>query len=704
MPIFTVLSYPDIFITLIKLLLTHLSFNTVRMLTPTQLVFCKLCSGVVCRKCCLFQFTICIDLHTDNSELNLQVHDTLSNFLTTAHIDYFMHWVSLLSIEASETRTSKTLRDIYTLPPNQRKLKGKCLIDLEIVEVVEDLSGVCQTTFHQILNGDDNFILSGLLENSYVVVSLKSRPAVASGFVTHISEKVIIVSLDRNLKKRFQNEKFYLDSYESSAISMYNFSSLAIILEVTEEATRLRSIIIDKQPATFQPTLPKTLANTAKPILKRLNKVQQRAVLKSIAANDYYLIKGMPGTGKTATIVALTQLLVELKQSVLITSHTHSAVDNVCLKLLELGVKFMRLGVESKINPSLKNYSEHYLTKDCVTPEDFEAVYNSAEVLAVTCMGSGHVALSKRTLNVCIVDESTQVLQCEVFRPLSVCKKFILIGDPNQLSAVVQSKTAIQMGMNESLFERLETPEATISLNLSYRMNQPITALANALMYNGELQTANDKVAHATLNIPGFVHLTKTYPKDTWIVDTLSPKLENSVRFLDTGPVWNLPNHASWSPVSTDQQELINIFEAAIIYRLVEALIKVGKVPAGQVGVIATYKIQVVLLAKILKPFEVAVNTVDQFQGKDKYVILYSCSKSRDDKTKSVDKFDLTENKRRLNVAITRAKHKLIIVGDLGTLRRYSSFSSIQSELEKTILSLPDYKGFDWEQVLNLQI
>jgi len=159
------------------------------------------------RKCCLLQFTICFDFegHTDNCELNLQVHDTLSEFLTTAHIDYFMHWVSLLSIEASEARTSKTLRDIYTLPPNQRKLKGKCLIDLEIVEVVEDLSGVCQTTFRQVQNGDDNFILSGLLENSYVVVSLKSRPAVASGFVTHISEKVIIVSLDRNLKKRFQH-------------------------------------------------------------------------------------------------------------------------------------------------------------------------------------------------------------------------------------------------------------------------------------------------------------------------------------------------------------------------------------------------------------------------------------------------------------------------------------------------------------------
>lgn len=631
----------------------------------------------------------------------MQVYNSLSDFLTTAHIDYFMHWVSLLSIEASETRTSKTLRDIYTLSPNQRKLKGKCLIDLEIVEVTEEPSGVYQTTFNQVKNGDDNFILSGLLENSYVVVSLKSRPAVASGFVTHISEKVIIVSLDRNLNKKFHNEKFYLDSYESSAVSVYNFSSLAIILETTEEATRLRNIIIDRQPTTFQPTLPKTLADIAKPILKRLNKVQQRAVLKSIAANDYYLIKGMPGTGKTATIVTLIQLLVELKQSVLITSHTHSAVDNVCLKLLDLGVNFMRLGVESKINPTLKNYSEHYLTKDCVTPEDFEAVYNGAQVLAVTCMGSGHVALSKRTLNVCIVDESTQVLQCETIRPLSVCEKFILIGDPNQLSAVVQSKTALKMGMSESLFERLETTETTISLNLSYRMNAPITALANALMYKGELKTANDKVANATLNISGFVGLTK----HTWIADALSPKLENSVRFLDTGPVWNLPNQASWSPTSTDQRELTNIFEAAIIYRLVEALIKVGKVPAGQVGVIATYKVQVVLLAKILKPFEVAVNTVDQFQGKDKHVILYSCSKSRDvDKANYVDKFDLTENKMRLNVAITRAKHKLIIVGDLRTLRHYSSFSSIQSELEKTILSLRDYEGFDWEQILDLQI
>lgn len=172
-------------------------------------------------------------------------------------------------------------------------------------------------------------------------------------------------------------------------------TNLALLLDPTEQSERLRKIIIDKQKPTFQPKLPRTVATRALSILQRLNRVQQRAVLKAVSANDYILITGMPGTGKTSTVVALIQLLVELDQSVIVTSHTHSAVDNVCLRLMRYGVEnILRLGDSSKIHPSLREKSETEVTKSCKTPEELERCYNDA--VSVRCGCSSSCIYSRR--------------------------------------------------------------------------------------------------------------------------------------------------------------------------------------------------------------------------------------------------------------------------------------------------------------------
>lgn len=124
------------------------------------------------------------------------------------------------------------------------------------------------------------------------------------------------------------------------------------------------------------------------------------------------------------------------------------------------------------------------------------------KVTAVTCLGSGHPLLSKRLFDVCIVDESTQVLQPSVIRVLLSSKKFVLVGDPKQLSPVVRSCEASSKGMSESLFERLQHSESNVVLNLNYRMNKEITRLANDFTYKGELLTATDEVANSHLTLP----------------------------------------------------------------------------------------------------------------------------------------------------------------------------------------------------------
>ena len=108
-----------------------------------------------------------------------------------------------------------------------------------------------------------------------------------------------------------------------------------------------------------------------------MNNFQQKAILKVLSADDYVLIKGYPGTGKTQTIVALIELLVKMEKSVLITAHTNTAVDNVLVKLLERNIDFIRLGSTGKMRPDIVHKSDEYLTADCDSPESLHTVYCS---------------------------------------------------------------------------------------------------------------------------------------------------------------------------------------------------------------------------------------------------------------------------------------------------------------------------------------
>lgn len=118
-------------------------------------------------------------------------------------------------------------------------------------------------------------------------------------------------------------------------------------------------------------------------LLKNLNSVQRTAAIKAMTANDYLLLRGLPGTGKTQTLTTIIRLLMMMGKSILITSHTHSAVDNVLLRLLrdEPDIQFLRLGAKGRIKAPLWPYAESELTKDCRTPDDFEEVYNRYVIL-----------------------------------------------------------------------------------------------------------------------------------------------------------------------------------------------------------------------------------------------------------------------------------------------------------------------------------
>lgn len=139
------------------------------------------------------------------------------------------------------------------------------------------------------------------------------------------------------------------------------------------------SIIIDRNAPTYTKVLPKVISTSGRSILNELNPIQRSAVLKALTVNDYLLLKGLPGTGKTQTLTAIIRLHVMMGKSVLITSHTNSAVDNLLMRLMksDASMKFIRLGSVSRTRAELIEFSENRLTADCRTAEALAAVYSS---------------------------------------------------------------------------------------------------------------------------------------------------------------------------------------------------------------------------------------------------------------------------------------------------------------------------------------
>ncbi|XP_033220291.1 DNA replication ATP-dependent helicase/nuclease DNA2 [Belonocnema kinseyi] len=615
--------------------------------------------------------------------------------LKPEHINYVMRWVKLLQIE-EDSNSANSMKDMWTLEPRQREKKGSCICNLKLVSF-EEQEGQYSHTFKK--NEEDRlgaFSISEINVGDYIVINTNERINISTGYVADIKDDSISVLLDRNLIKNYKDQVFHVDKYFSSSISNYNRAAVSGLLGEDEVCSRLRSIVIEKKPATFEPRLHKSISSISAPILKRLNSQQQRAIFKILTSREYALLKGMPGTGKTRTIVALVELLVKLGKSVLVTANTHSAVDNILIGLMERNIDFLRLGSQAKIHPSLVSYSEDVVTSQCKTPESLQEVYAGKKVVGVTCLGAYHQLFQSRKFDMCLVDESTQVQQCAVLKPLYNATKFLLVGDPEQLPPIARSEKARKLGFNESLFSRLDSENNTIVLSAQYRMNREIMNLANKVTYNDQLEAGSEEIANALLPLKN-IELLESF--DWWLRASLSLKLEESVILLNT----SIPTSLNLDSESVKKGSKINTsrLEAGIVQRLVNTLLKIG-LDKEDIGVIAPFRAQVSLLGNSL-PQDVEVNTVDQYQGREKNIIVYSCTESSPQGSTNTRAFHILDDHKRLTVAMTRAKHKLVIIGDKKILETYSPFEKLLRFMrQENIIDLFDpKKSFDWKELVD---
>jgi DNA replication ATP-dependent helicase Dna2 len=409
-------------------------------------------------------------------------------------------------------------------------------------------------------------------------------------------------------------------------------------------------------------------------LLAELNEDQEAAIRSALACDTYHLIHGPPGTGKTRLLARLIRLCLDRGERVLVACPTNVALDGLLISCMDLGVtEFLRVGRRSSVSGRFLDALERLgspptLLHDLAASDmDLAAfrkrVKNTRLVGATAYQCAGHPIFLRQRFDRVIIDEAGQLDEPSTLAPLSLARRFVLGGDHLQLPPIVQTiasnnRSEEGPGLEQSLFERLvlTAPDRRISrLRMQYRMNQEVQDIPSRLFYDGALFPSPEaKVRKLSIE--------RGVSSDSEVNEILNPQLP--VLFVDVEG----PSSGQARPE-----------EADVACRIVEGLLT-GGVPSHEVGIITPYRAQQALIRKRLEQGNgtsaLSVDTVDRFQGGEREVIILSLSRSD-----GVTSF-LADSKR-LNVSLSRARSKLILLGNGRVLEEHPLFASILEGLER---------------------
>jgi DNA replication ATP-dependent helicase Dna2 len=514
---------------------------------------------------------------------------------------------------------------------------------------------------------------SELREEDRVLVSDERGPMhglLAQGTVTAVLEDGLVAAFDEPL----EFEPRWVDRYVTEELSRRPLTGLTSWLA---REPRQRDLVVRGRPPAFSGA---ALPRPSQPVGgKELNERQELALEQALRMEDYLLIQGPPGSGKTTLIAAVVRELVAQGQRVLLAAGTNTAVDTMFTVLVAagLGERLLRLGAPGRVAPAVRGHHPLAIARDKDLDAHLgriDAALRERAVVAATTSGIlGGACDGLPPFDVVVVDEAAQVTLPASVGTVARGARFILIGDHCQLPAVVQSEepgqsppggeaaTQLSRSLFEELFVRAERefPEAVVRLNRQYRMNEEICALPRALWYQDDFQPADERVGAARL--------------------TLKPRLTTRHRLAAVlapdRPVVFV--HVSWRAAAGGPPRT-NEREAELVRELVGALTRHG-VALGDIGVIAPFRAQVNTVRLALerdRPGEAGqvrqmTDTVDRFQGQEREVVILTLA------THGEELHDLLRDERRLNVAITRARSKLVILGDREVLASHPAYRYI---------------------------
>ena len=438
-------------------------------------------------------------------------------------------------------------------------------------------------------------------------------------------------------------------------------------------------------------------------VIPQLNFSQNRAVRHILSANDMAVVHGPPGTGKTTTIVQAIRLVLQTEKQVLVCAPTNTAVDLLTEKLIEQGINVLRVGHPARVSEdllkstidgqiqmhenykdikSLRRNAEEYFkmaskykramgrddykqrtlyyteARNCIKEsrllEDYivNSLFENSQVICCTPVTSNNKALAKKRFNTLFFDEASQALEAISWIPLLKCNRVIFSGDHFQLPPVVKSAKAKQEGLDKTMLDRCTKIDAISTLlNRQYRMHQHIMQFSNAYFYNNELE-ADATVKDTLLSLNEDIDI-----------------LHIPVELIDTAG-------CSFDEVQNPETlSLSNKGEADLVFKHLELLLQqyqnAGETTKLDIGIISPYKEQRELLKESLQNFdytqylvnELDVKTIDGFQGEERDVIYISLVRSNPN-----SEIGFLSDIRRMNVALTRAKKKLVVIMDTATI------------------------------------
>jgi superfamily I DNA and/or RNA helicase len=433
-----------------------------------------------------------------------------------------------------------------------------------------------------------------------------------------------------------------------------------------------------------------------------LNKTQEDAVNRVLWAKDVAIVHGPPGTGKTTTLVEAIYETLRREPQVLVCAQSNMAVDWISEKLVDRGVPVLRLGNPTRVNDKMLSFTyerrfeshpdyellwairkairelrahrkrgdEKYhqkmeRLKDRANELEIRInaqLFGEARVIASTLVGSSNRLLDGQKFGTVFIDEAAQALEAACWIPIRRCSRVILAGDHCQLPPTVKSIAALKAGLGKTLMERIveNKPEVVTLLRMQYRMNEEIMRFSSDWFYGNQVESAPEVKYRSILDLD--------VPME-WI-DTSA---------LMEGEGLEAEKEMFREEFVGESFGRINKAEAELtLLTLQQYFERIGKTRVLNerldVGVISPYRAQVQFLRSQLrkkeyfKPFRtlISVNTVDGFQGQERDIIVISLVRSNDE-----GQIGFLRDLRRMNVAITRARMKLIILGDAHTMNRH---------------------------------
>jgi len=526
---------------------------------------------------------------------------TVGRAVPEEELDYFERFYT--AIEAERRAVHREYAKLWEQTPEERADNDRALIGLEPTGRRELDGGRWE------LRATGTGAVSKIREGNLVLAS-DGDPVTGNAELARVERlgEEIVVTADEPLDLR------RLDVYPSELTTdrLQNALHDAVLLQSPEQ----KDVLFGRREPEFNAVEETFIDN---------NDAQNEAVQLAVGAADFALVHGPPGTGKTYTLARMVRALVARGDRVLLSAFTNRAVDNLLEALEEQGyTDIVRVGTESGVRDDMQKYR----LETSGDPGECASRLQGAQVVAATTATCGGSTLQTQEFDVAVVDEAGQLTEPGTLAATTLADRFVLVGDHQQLPPVVQSEDET---LSTSLFERLidAHPEAGVMLDRQYRMAQHIQAFASREFYDGQLRPATGEVAAQRLDDLGGVSMAD-----------LPEILQDRVAFVapDGSQVGN-----------TNPAEADRIAEIVASYRS-------AGVPANDIGVIAPYRAQVAEISKRLP--DVTVDTVDRFQGSSKEVIVISFVA-----TGTLDS-PIFEDYRRINVALTRAKKALVLVGD----------------------------------------